>query len=74
MVKAEGEETKKKKKFRKLIVEEEMEIVRIVEEKKKEEKDLIEIRTIKKMVSRRFYKYLKMFEKKNFEKIPIRKL
>ena len=74
MVKAEGEETKKKKKFRKLIVEEEMEIVRIVEEKKKDEKDLIEIRTIKKMVSRRFYKYLKMFEKKNFEKIPIRKL
>ena len=65
---------RKKKKFRKLIVEEEMKIVRIVEEKKKEEKDLIEIRTIKEIISRRFYKYLKMFEKKNSEKIPIKKL
>jgi len=38
-----------------------MEIVRMIEEKQKEEKDLIEIRTAKEMVLRRFHKYLKVF-------------
>ena len=55
------------------MVEEEIEIVRVIEKKKDQKKDLIEIRTVEKMVPRRFYKYLKVFEKKS-EKIPIRKL
>jgi len=54
------------------MVEEEMEIERIIEEKQEEEEDLIEIRTVEEMVSRRFYKYLKVFEKKS-KKMPMRK-
>ena len=64
----------RKKEFRKPIVEEEIEIVRVVEEKEKGEEDLIEIRMVEKIVSRRFYKYLKIFEKKELEKIQMRKL
>ena len=63
----------KKKNFRKLIVEEEMQIARIIEEKEEYEEDLIEIRTVEEIVPRRFHKYLKMFEKKKSERIPIRK-
>ena len=62
----------RKKEFIKLTVEEEMEIVRMIEEKQKEE-DLIEIRLVEEMVSRRFHKYLKVFEKKESEKMLIRK-
>jgi len=50
-----------------------MEIVRIVEEKQEEEEDLIEIKTVEKIVSRRFYKYLKVFDKKELEMMLIRK-
>ena len=64
----------RKKEFRKPIVEEEIEIVRVVEEKEKGEEDLIEIRMVEKIVSRMFYKYLKIFEKKELEKIQMRKL
>ena len=46
----------------------------MVEEKQKEEKDLIKIRTVEEIVSRRFYKYLKVFEKKRLERILIRKI
>ena len=60
-------------KFRKPIVEKEIEIVGI-EEKQEEEEYLIEIRMVEEMVPRRFYKYLKMFEKKKLEKMPIRKI
>ena len=63
----------KKKEFRKLIAEKEMKIARMIEEKQKEEKDLIEIMIVKEMVSRRFYKYLKVFEKKKSERMLIRK-
>ena len=59
--------------FRKPIVEKEIEIVGI-EEKQEEEEYLIEIRMVEEMVPRRFYKYLKMFEKKKLEKMPIRKI
>jgi len=45
----------------------------MVEEKQKEEEDLIEIRTVEKMVPRRFYKYLKVFEKKKSERMLTRK-
>ena len=56
-----------------MTVEEEMEIVRMIEEKQKEEEDLIKIRTVEEIVSRRFHKYLKVFEKKELEKMLIRK-
>jgi len=59
----------KKKEFRKLTIE----IVRIIEEKQKEEKDLIEIRMVEKIVLRRFHKYLKVFEKKELERMPMKK-
>jgi len=45
----------------------------MVKEEEKEKKDLIEIITVEKMVLRRFYKYLKMFEKKKLERMLIRK-
>jgi len=55
------------------IVEEEMEIARIVEENQEEEEDFIGIRIVEEMISKRFYKYLKMFEKKKSERMPMRK-
>jgi len=48
-----------------------MEIARVIE-KKKEEEDLIEIRTVKKIVPRQFHKYFKVF-KKELERMLIRK-
>jgi len=48
-------------------------IERIIEEKEDEEEDLIELRTIDEMVPRWFHRYLKMFEKKESERIPMRK-
>ena len=45
----------------------------MIEKKQNEEKDLIEIRVVEKMVSRRFHKYLKVFEKKKLERMPTRK-
>ena len=50
-----------------------MEIARIIEEKQKEKEDLIEIRTVEELVSRRFHKYLKVFKKKESERMPTRK-
>ena len=41
-----------------------MKIVRIVKEKQKENEDLIEIRIVKEIVSKTFYKYLKMKKSK----------
>ena len=55
----------KKEKYRKPTVEEEMEIVRMIEEKQDEKEDLIEIRTVKEIVPKRFYKYLKVTKKKS---------
>ena len=54
----------KKKKFKKPTV---------IEEKQEEEEGLIKIRTVEEMVSRRFYKYLKVFEKKKSERMIMRK-
>ena len=48
-------------------------IVRIVEEKENEEEDLIELRAIEEIVPRRFHKYLKVFEKKDSERMLTRK-
>jgi len=50
-------------------------IVRIVEKKKEErdKEDLIKLRTVEKIASRQFHKYLKVFKKKELERIPMRK-
>ena len=48
-------------------------IERIREEKEDEEEDLIELRAAEEMVPQRFYKYLKVFEKKDSERMPTRK-
>jgi len=53
-----------------------MVIARMIEEKKEErdeEEDLIELRTVEEMVPRQFHKYLKVFEKKESERMPMRK-
>ena len=42
-----------------------METVRVVEEKEEEEEDLLYIAIVEEMVSRKFHKYLKVFEKKD---------
>ena len=50
--------------------------MRIVEEKEEEideEEDLIKLIMVKEMVPRWFHKYLKVFEKKESERMPIRK-
>lgn len=45
----------------------------MIEEKQKEEEDLIKIRMVEEIVPRRFYKYLKMFKKKESEIMLTRK-
>jgi len=55
------------------MIEEEKTIARIMEEKEEEEEDLIELRATEKMVSQRFHKYLKVFEKKDSERMLMRK-
>ena len=72
-IKKKKREQEKKGEFRKLIVEEEMEIVRVIEKKKDKEEDLIDIRTVEEIVPKWFHKYLKMFEKKESERMPTRK-
>ena len=67
------QEEREEKERRRLTMEEEKMIVRLVEEKEEEEEDLIEIRTTEDMVPRRFYKYLKVFEKKDSERMPTKK-
>jgi len=68
----EKQEKEKRENFRRPTTKEEIVIARIVKEKD-EEKDLIELRTVEEMVSRRFHKYLKVFEKKELERMPMRK-
>jgi len=67
------QEEREEKERRRPIIEKEKMIARIVEEKENKEKDLIELRATEEMVPRRFYKYLKVFEKKDSERIPTRK-
>ena len=61
------QEEREEKKRRRLM------IARIVEEKENEQEDLIELRATEEIVPRRFHKYLKVFEKKDSERMPIRK-
>jgi len=67
------EEKEEKKERRKSTIEEEKTIARIMEEKEEEEEDLIELRATDEMVPRQFHKYLKVFEKKDSERMPMRK-
>ena len=46
----------------------------MIEKKQEEKKDFMEIRTVKEIISRRFYKYLKVFEKKKLERMLMRKI
>jgi len=55
-------------------MEEEIKIAKMIEEKQKEKEDLIEIRTVEEIVSRRFHKYLKVFENKKSKRIWMRKI
>jgi len=59
--------------MRRPTIEKEKTIARTIEEKKEEEEDLIELRATEEMVPRWFHKYLKMFEKKDSERMPTRK-
>jgi len=60
--------------LRKPIVKEKIEIARMIEERQDKEEDLIEIRTVERMVPKRFYKYLKVFEKKKLERMLMKKV
>ena len=55
-------------------MEEEIKIAKMIEEKQEEKEDLMEIRTVEAIVSRRFHKYLKVFEKKKSKRMWMRKI
>jgi len=59
--------------MRRPTIEEEKTIARIIAEKKDEEEDWIELRATEEIVLQRFHKYLKVFEKKDSERMPMRK-
>jgi len=61
--------------MRRPTTEKEIAIVRIVAEKEKEldGEDMIIVRKTEEMVPRQFHKYLKVFEKKDSERMPMRK-
>jgi len=59
--------------MRRPTIEEVKTMARIMEEKEDKEEDLIELRVTEEIVSQRFHKYWKMFEKKDLERIPTRK-
>ena len=66
-------EQEEKKKRKKPMIEEVRMIERIMEKKDEEVEDLIELRAIDEMVPRQFHKYLKVFEKKESERMLTRK-
>ena len=67
------EKKEEKKEMRKQMIEKEKTIARIVEERWEEEEDVIKLRVTDEMVPRWFHKYLKVFEKKDSERMPTRK-
>jgi len=67
------EEQEEIKERRKPMIEEVKMIERIMEEKEDEKEDLIELRATDEMVPRWFHEYLKVFEKKDSERMPTRK-
>ena len=68
------QEEREEKERRRPTIEEEKMIARIVEEKENEQEDLIELRATEEMVPRRFHKYLKVFEKKDSERMLTKKI
>ena len=62
--------------MRRLTTDEEIAIARIVAEKEEEldEEDIIVVRKTEKIVPRQFHKYLKVFEKKESERMLMRKV
>ena len=70
--KKQKEQEEKKEKKKPTIKEVKM-IKRIMEENKNEEEDLIKLRATEEMVPRQFHKYLKVFEKKDLERMLMRK-
>jgi len=66
------QEEKEEKRGRPTIEEEKM-IKRILTEKDDDDDDKIKIRATEEMVPERFHKYLKVFEKKDSERMPMRK-
>jgi len=68
------QEKEEKKEMEKPRTDKEIAITRIVAKKEEEEKEeLIELRATKEMLLQRFHKYLKVFEKKDSERMPTRK-
>ena len=67
------EEREEKKEKRRLAIEKVKMIERIMKEKEDEEEDLIELRATDEMVPRWYHKYLKVFEKKDSERMPMKK-
>jgi len=69
------EEKKKKKEIRRPTTDEEIAIARIVAEKEEEldKEDMVVVRKTEELVPRQFHKYLKVFEKKESERMPMRK-
>ena len=68
------EEKEKKKEMRRQTIDKEIAIARIVAEKEEElDKEDIIVRKTEEMVPRQFHKYLKVFEKKDLERMPTRK-
>ena len=62
--------------MRRLTTDKEIAIARIVAEKEEEldEEDIIVVRKTEKIVPRQFHKYLKVFEKKESERMLMRKV
>jgi len=70
------EREEKREEVRRPMTDEEIAIVRIVAEKEEElekEEEVIDLRATEEMVPRQFHKYLKVFEKKESERMLIKK-
>ena len=69
------QEKEERKEIRRPTTDKEIAIARIVAKKEEEldEEEVRELRTTEEMVPRQFHKYLKVFEKKESEKMPMRK-
>jgi len=70
------EREEKREEVRRPMTDEEIAIVRIVAEKEEElekEEEVIDLRATEEMVPRQFHKYLKVFEKKESERMLTKK-
>ena len=69
-----NQDGRNKKEMRRLMTDEEIAIARILAEKEEEldEEEVIVVRKTEEMVPRQFHKYLKVFEKKESERMLTR--